>query len=90
MTTNNIDTDPYSNLFTTECSQTFNITPYPWQVAVGGALIQASLGASFHLDELSSKAMQHHSSSSSIMVTEDLSVIRIHHPVAVSSDDDGI
>ena len=43
MTTNNIDIDPYSNLFTTECSQTFNITPYPWQVAVGGALIQASV-----------------------------------------------
>ena len=43
MTTNNIDIDPYSNLFTTECSQTFNITPYTWQVAVGRALIQASV-----------------------------------------------
>ena len=43
MTTNTIANDQYTTLFTTECHQTYNITPYPWQVEVGRALIQASV-----------------------------------------------
>ena len=43
MTTNTIAIDPYTTLFTNECQRTYNITPYPWQVAVGRTLIQASV-----------------------------------------------
>ena len=43
MTTTTIANDQYSTLFTTECQHTFHITPYPWLVAVGRTLLQASV-----------------------------------------------
>ena len=42
MTTNTIDTDPNRTTFINESVHTFSITPYPWQVDVGSALIRAS------------------------------------------------